>query len=193
MTRFLLILVFVALISCGSKRNTNIPKHSPEIPTEALRKKGIVPINDHYKSNYYRLLPYLYYNGRSDFKRIKGDYYSMLHPIHKEVNITAGFWQEYGKLSNVLITSVWVEGYSQEALDSLQIQVYSSKHGFLKLSPMKRNPNRHTLFEELFFTKNIELDERSDILDKIHDDVITVSVSGYKYELLNPELELDKN
>lgn len=117
----------------------------------------------------------------------------MLHPIHKEVNITAGFWQEYGKLSNVLITSVWVEGYSQEALDSLQIQVYSSKHGFLKLSPMKRNPNRHTLFEELFFTKNIELDERSDILDKIHDDVITVSVSGYKYELLNPELELDKN
>jgi len=193
MNRALVILSFCALLSCSSQKiNNNNSKYAPEISSEILQEQQIVPINDHYKSNYYKLLPYLYYNGRSDFKRIKGDYYSMSHHIHKEVNIMAGFWDDYGGHKNVLVASVWVEGFNEEALDTLQIQVHSSKHGFLKITPKKRNPNRHTFFKELCFTKVIELEERADILNKINDDVIIVSVNGYKYELLTPEIRLDK-
>lgn len=121
----------------------------------------------------------------------KGDYISLAHPNHKEVNIICGFWSEYLEYKNILLAQVWVEGYNKKMLDTLTIQVKSSKHGILKLTPKKRNKGRYSIFEERLYTTEIALDKKTDILKKVYDDVITIFVGGYKYELINPELILD--
>jgi hypothetical protein len=36
----------------------------------------------------------------------KGDYISLAHPNHKEVNIICGFWSEYLEYKNILLKFV---------------------------------------------------------------------------------------
>ena len=194
-------LILILFFSCGtqhsvdknsdSTKDIEKVKRLPSIPSKELLKNGIVAPQTPYKSRYYSVLPYLYFNGRGDFKSMRGDYYSLAHPNHKEVNITGGFWSEYGEHKNTLLALVWVEGYNKKILDTLTIQVKSSKHGILKLTPRKRNQYRHSIFEERFYTTELTLDKKTDIVKKVYDDVITIYVGGYKYELLNPELKLD--
>lgn len=196
------LLILILFFSCGtqqsvdknsdSSKDIEKAKPTPFIPRKVLLKNGIVvPTVSSYKSRYYSMLPYLYFNGRGDFKSIKGDYISLAHPNHKEVNIICGFWSEYLEYKNILLAQVWVEGYNKKMLDTLTIQVKSSKHGILKLTPKKRNKGRYSIFEERLYTTEIALDKKTDILKKVYDDVITIFVGGYKYELINPELILD--
>ena len=186
-----LYLLCVFLFACGSHKSTERVKRLPSYSVEELKKRDIIAHETPYKARYYSILPYLYYNGRKDFIKGRGDYYSAFHPYYKEVNLSAGFWSEAYEKKNVLIAQVWVEGYDQRNLDTLVIQARSSKHGILKLTPRLRNKYRHSIFEERLFMVEIDLENRRDVVKKVYDDVITVIVNGYKYELLNPELELD--
>ena len=178
-------------MACSPSKAPVKAKTHHEIPIETLLSRGIVPYNAQYKSRYYDLLPYLFYNAGDDFIEIKGDYYSLKHPIHNQVNIMVGFWADYGKYKNVLLAYVWVNSPNQTAADTSSVQVSSSKHGLLLTTPWKKSPYRTGFRKELFFTKQIELAYKAEIIDKLYDDVITVTVDGHKYQLLNPEFKLD--
>ena len=184
-------LLFIVILSCSSSKAPVKTNYGPQIPIKKLLSQGIVPYHSEYKSRYYELLPYLYYNGGGDFIEVKGDFYSLRHPIHKEVNIMVGFWADYVKLKDVLLAFVWVQGYNKAAVDTSLVQVFSSKHGQLLNTPFRKSPYRTGFYKEAMLTKKIPLEKSSDIIKKLYDDVITIIVDGYKYELLNPELELD--
>lgn len=167
------------------------PNYLPEIPLEELYNRGIVPYNSSYKSNYYRIMPYLYYNSGNNFREIKGDFISLKHPIHEEVNLMVGFFSRYGNYRNVLQALIWVKSTNKEGLKNIEIEVQSSKHGQLQFTPRKQNPNRPKFSEDFLYTRQIKLNRPSDILEKIKDDVITITIDGQKYELLNPEIQLN--
>ncbi len=187
------LLTFLSLtIFCFAHASAqNKPDYLPEIPLEELHNRGIVPGRSTYKSSYYRIMPYLYYNSGDNFIEVKGDLISLKHPVYDEVNLMVGFFSRYGKYKNMLLALIWVKSSDKELLKNIDIYVHSSKHGQLLLSPKKQNFHRPRFSKDFLYTRNIELDEPSDILEKIKDDVITIMVDGQKYELLNPEIQLN--
>lgn len=171
------------LFSCNVQKNINVQNHLPQISTKKLLQNNIIPPNSHYKSRYYSMLPYLFYNG-------KGDYFSLKHPIYEEVNIMIGYWEELGEYRNILLAVVWVKSKTQYDLTNLDINVVSSKHGLM--IPKYRHRDRDSNFNnEIAYTVKIPLEYERQIIDKVNDDVVTITVNGYKYEMLNPELKLD--
>jgi hypothetical protein len=76
------LLILILFFSCGtqqsvdknsdSSKDIEKAKPTPFIPRKVLLKNGIVvPTVSSYKSRYYSMLPYLYFNGRGDFKSTK--------------------------------------------------------------------------------------------------------------------------
>lgn len=58
--------------------------------------------------------------------------------------------------------------------------------------PKYRHRDRDSNFNnEIAYTVKIPLEYERQIIDKVYDDVVTITVNGYKYEMLNPELKLD--
>ena len=56
-------------------------------------------------------------------------------------------------------------------------------------SKPKNNPFSK-IQQRILFTKEIEINNDFEIIDKIYDDVITVTIGDQNYKFLNPELEL---
>jgi hypothetical protein len=75
-------LILILFFSCGTQQSVDKNsdsseaiekvKPTPFIPRKKLLKNGIVvPTKSPYKSRYYSMLPYLYFNGRGDLKASK--------------------------------------------------------------------------------------------------------------------------
>lgn len=187
-----LVMLMLFTFSCSSSKPIVEKNYSPPIPIEKLLNRGIVPYNKDYKSQYFDLFPYLYFNRGNQFINIKGDYFSLKHPTLKEVNVSVGLWTKYGKKRNILRAQVWVEGYTKATLDTCSIMATSSKHGYLTGQGFTKNPYRKGYHKEVVFEKQFELENSSELLKLIDDDVITITVNGQEYQFLNPELILDE-
>lgn len=181
----------VVSFSCGINISDNHNRLSKDY-IKQLQENNIIPPNNNYKSRYYSFLPYLYDNGNNDFISIRGDYYSAKHPKYRSINITCGFRKEYGELRNVLKSNIWINSRSKTDFNDLNIQVESSKHGKMRPTLFKRNDSRNPDYNiEYIFHTEIAIDSSSQIIEKVKDDYITITVDGYKYEMLNPEQSFD--
>lgn len=185
---FIFFLVFLS--ACSSSSRLIKPQFKPEFSIELLNQKRIAAINPNYKKNYFRLMPYLFYNRNNTFNEIQGDFYNVDYRMVSNINIMTGYWSEYGKYKNALIVLIAMSGSSKLPLKGVPISVESSKHGIFQKGKLNDNEfNR--VQERVLFVKELELENKYDVLNKVYDDVITVQIGGQIYEFLNPELELD--
>ena len=105
------------------------------------------------------------------------------------LNLMVGYWKNYGYYKNTFIVLAAMSENSKGSLNEIPISVKSSKFGvFLKGKP-KNNPFSK-IQQRILFTKEIEINNDFEIIDKIYDDVITVTIGDQNYKFLNPELEL---
>ena len=69
--------------------------------------------------------------------------------------------------------------------------VNSSKHGAFRKVELNQKDYWNKTQQRILLINPIPLQNEYDILKKIYDDVITVSVSDQKYTFVNPELVLE--
>jgi hypothetical protein len=175
------------MLNCNKITTSDI---KPEINPKILNEKGIVGYNANYKKNYFRLLPYFFYNGNGTFNEILGDSYNVDYLIDYDINIMPGFWSEYGEYKNVLLVLISKANSKNLQLKNIPISVKSSKHGMFEAGDLTKsgfNENQ----QGVLFIKKLELQNKYDILNKIYDDVITVTIGGQIYKFLNPEIDLN--
>lgn len=191
MNKVITFLVLVTFLSCGSNPKLERYRRLPEYSSKKLLENNIIPIKESYKLNYYSILHYLYNNRRNDFLKIFGDYYNLTHPKYSSVSILGSFHTSE-KDNNYMHVSLVVYFKNSDQIEDLNINVSSSKHGKIDLS--QKYPIRYNELDNYIrytFIKEFKLDKRRDALKIVHDDIITVEIDNYKYELLNPELNLN--
>lgn len=185
------IFLITFFLSCSSSSKLAKFKIKPEIPIAKLNEKGIAVINPNYKRNYYRILPYLFYNSNEVFNEVKGDFYNVKYNLSSNLNIMSGFWSEYGEYKNSLIVLIGMSNSSTIPLKGIPITVKSSKHGvFEKKTKLWGNNITNQIQQRVLFVKKLELNKKYDVINKVFDDVITVKIGEQIYEFLNPEMEL---
>jgi hypothetical protein len=193
MNRIAFFLLLVLISGCSGVNQIPPPEISPEISQTKLNQHKIVSFNPNYKGSYFRLLPYLYNNSNNTFNQIQGDYYNIDLHIHSSVNIMPGYFREYGKyreLKNVLVVQIMMGYPSKFSLNSLPISVSSSKHGYFKRNELYDLQINH-IQQEALYVKKLEIANEYDVLEKVRNDTITVTIGGQVFEFLNPEIELD--
>lgn len=191
MIRFLTsVIIILTLISCSTGSKINKPETNPEIPTPILKDNGIVTIIPNYKSRYFRSMPYLLKNKHGIYNQIQGDFYNVKFNTNSNLNISAGYWNRYGPHKNSLTVLIAMTGTSTIPIKNIPIVVKSKKHGIFEKTTTITNSDIDRIQQRVLFVKPLELENPYDILNKIHDDVITVTVGGQVYEFINPELEL---
>ncbi len=190
-TKFFLILILSLVLSCSSSSKLLRPQIQPEIPIAELCSKGILPFNTNYKKSYYKILPYLFFNEGGTFIKIHGDFYNLKFNSNSDINIMPGFWSDYGSHQNSLIVLVSLSETSKLPLKDIPISVESSKHGTFEKEKLIGNQGINRVQQRILFVKKLELENEYDVLNKINDDVITVTIGGQIYKFLNPELSLD--
>lgn len=179
------------LTACSSSSKIIKPEFKPEFSIDILSKKGIAAIYPDYKKNYFKVFPYLFYNEQNTFNEIQGDFYNVTYKINDNLNILTGYQRRYRKYKNVLIVLIALSDSSKLPLNKLPISVESSKHGSFTKSKLGYSAYNQKQ-QRVLFIKKLALKNKYDILNKIYDDVITVTIGGQVYTFLNPELELNQ-
>jgi hypothetical protein len=182
------LLLFLTLFyACAIKNKTEISKKLYSIPTNLTSKEDIIDKSSNFIRHPNSGIHYLYNNKSDNFIKIKGDYFSTSHPKFKEINIIVGFQKKYRDFKNVLYTQIWVKSKEKVDLKKLIIQVKSSKFGEIKSTPIERNSHRDpNLNTELMFKTEILLDNGKQVLEKIYNDNLTITINGYLYEFKSP-------
>lgn len=194
MKRIIYLSILLTLFSnCSGSSKISMSKNKvkvkPEISIKILNKNGIVAYNPNYKKNYPIILPYFLYNENNVFNDIRGDFINVKNNQIANLNLMVGYWKNYGYYKNTFIVLAAMSENSKGSLNEIPISVKSSKFGvFLKGKP-KNNPFSK-IQQRILFTKEIEINNDFEIIDKIYDDVITVTIGDQNYKFLNPELEL---
>lgn len=188
----ILILVSSLSLSCSSSKSSvkSNEKVKPEIRIKVLNKKGITPIREDYKRRYPIRLPYLVFDENKSFNGIRGDFYNMKHYKLSDVNIISGYSKKYEDYKNVLIVLIAMSNTTTSSLNNLQVTVESSNFGvFMKGELPKTELNKRQ--QRVVFVNKIVLQNDSDIIEKVVDDIITVNIGGQLYKFLNPEIEIN--
>ena len=180
----------VVICSCSSSSKLIAPVVKPEIPLDILNKKGIAVYSPKYKQYYFKLLTYLFYNRNDTFNEFNGDFINVKHGELSNLNVMVGYWSSYGQHKTSLIVLLSMTESSKSSLRNASITVNSSKHGvFLKQDLINTRINNSQ--QRLLFVKKLILENEYDIINKVYDDVITITIGEQQYTFLNPELELD--
>ncbi len=166
--------------------NKNI---KPEIPIEILNKKGIVTHSRNYKSQYPRLLPYLLYNENNVFNNFAGDFVNVKNDELSNLNLMVEYDREFGNYKNSLIVLIAKSDNSIGSLQKIPISVKSSKYGNFSKAYLKDDKINKSQ-QRILFVRKIKINNDFDILDKVYDDVITVTIGEQNYNFLNPEFEI---
>ena len=185
------ILMVLILISCASGVAVSKPVINPEIAIEELHKKGIVPISAGYKQSYFSVLPYLFVNEGDTFNIINGDCFNVKFGDNTNYNIKVGYWKKYEGFENVQVVLISMSENSKIPLKEQEVIVNSSKHGAFRKVELNQKDYWNKTQQRILLINPIPLQNEYDILKKIYDDVITVSVSDQKYTFVNPELVLE--
>ncbi|SDB23429.1 hypothetical protein SAMN03097699_0223 [Flavobacteriaceae bacterium MAR_2010_188] len=189
---FWIVSIWILLIGCGSSSNLNKPDYKKEIPINVLGERGIIPINSHYKGMYPYLLSYVFYNDNNSFNKIQGDFYNLKHSKSGQVNIMPGYWKEYGDIKKSFIVVIAMTDSSTASLKNLPTSVKSSKYGFLVQREFNK-PNEFDIRQQRqLFIKNLDVENDWDILEKVEDDVITVTIGEQSYTFINPEFAIEQ-
>ncbi len=138
-------------------------------------------------------MPYLFFNKNGTFNEIQGDFYNVKFNINSDINVMSGYWREYGNYKHSLIVLIAMSSKSSIPLKGIPISVESSKNGFFEKAEPIGNSEANRIQQRVLFVKRLDLKNPYDVLNKIHDDVITVKVGAQVYEFLTPELSLNKN
>jgi len=187
----LAILILLVSNGCSSGSKAVVPEVSPEVPISVLNKNGIATINENYKRNYFRILPYLFYNKADAFNEIQGDFYNVKYYKVSNINIMVGFWSEYEKYKNSLVVLITLTNTSSLPIKDVSISVSSSKNGYFKKGSLDGKTKIERIQQRVLFVNELELENKLSVLDKIDDDVITVTINGQDYVFLNPEMKLE--
>ncbi len=190
---FTIIFMVSLLLRCSSASKIAKPSYDREIPVNILGERGIVPINSHYKGMYPYLLSYLFYNENNTYNKIAGDFFNLKHSRIGQLNIMPGYWKDFGDIKKCLIVLIAMTDSSTASLKNVPTTVKSSKYGFL----VKRkfdNPDEINISQQRqLFIKNLDVDNDWDILEKVEDDVITVTIGEQSYTFINPEFAIEKD
>ena len=185
------ILLVLILISCASGVAVSKPIINPEIAIEELHKKGIVPMRKRYKKPYFDIMHYLLYNENDVFNSIGGDFFNVKFKDNTNYNIMVGYWKKYEGFENAQVVLVSMSENSKIPLKDQEVVVNSSKHGTFKKIDLNQKDYWNKTQQRILFINSISLQNEYEILKKIYDDVITVTISDQKYMFLNPELVLE--
>jgi hypothetical protein len=192
MKKVTLILIFISSLSCSSSKSfiNSKEKVKPEIRIKVLNKNGMTPIREDYKNRYPIRLPYLVFDENKSFNGIRGDFYNMKHYKLTDVNIIAGYWKKSGDYKNVLVVLIAMSNASTSSLNELQVIVESSNFGvFMKGELPNTELNKRQ--QRMVFLNKIELQNDSEIIEKVVDDIITVNIGGQLFKFVNPEIEVN--
>ncbi len=187
---FTILFLVVVICSCSSSSKLIAPVIKPEIPIDILSKKGIAAYSPKYKQYYFKFLTYLFYNKDDAYNSFEGDFVNVNHVKMSNLNIMAGYWSSYQQHKTSLVVLLTMTETSTFPLNELPITVISSKHG--KFTTQTLNGNKfNDIQQRTLFIKKLILENEYDIINKVYDDVITITVGEQQYTFLNPELELD--
>ncbi|MBL7472926.1 hypothetical protein [Robertkochia sediminum] len=185
------LLVFL-LVSCSGNKVLSNYAIKPEVPLSALNARGIAAMSPNYKSSYYHLVPYLYYNEKGRFNEVQGDFYNLTFKDSTDINISVSYFRKYGKHRKVLKVLIALSETSSIPIADLPVEVTSRKHGdFLRSDRLWGNARINKEQERMLFVKPLEVHDKYDVLNQVRDDAIIVSIDGERYVFLNPELETD--
>ncbi|RZS93633.1 hypothetical protein [Aquimarina brevivitae] len=182
--------LLVCFISCGVKPKQAKPAYNNELSQEQLLAKGIVPISAKYKNSYFRVFPYLFYNKGNAFNSIAGDFFNVKYKT-SNFNIMVGFYKKYEGYENVQVVLVSMSENSKIPLKDQVLSATSSKHGDFSLVKLDQKNYYIRTLQQVLLINPLVINNDADILDKLYDDVITVTISDQEYTFLNPELKLE--
>lgn len=185
-----IIFSLVLFFACSSSSKIKRPKIKREIPIEVLHERGIAPMHEKYKSNYFEVFSYFLYNKNDVFNEIQGDFFNVKYKEISNLNIMVAYFRKFGEKKQVLEVLLALTETSKLPLKDVPISVESSKHGSFISDEVSDDEINRTQ-QRRSFIKELNLENKYDVVNKIKDDVITVTVDGQIYLFLNPELELD--
>jgi hypothetical protein len=128
--KYLYCFVLILIYSCGSSSDKiQRPSFEPEKSIEELLRLKLVSINDHYKSEYFRLIPYLFNNNNDNFLKINGDFYNLKYGNSSHYNIIPAYYNEYGKYRNAITVLIRKSDPNKPFIDEGLVAVISSEYG----------------------------------------------------------------
>ncbi|MBL4568175.1 MAG: hypothetical protein JKY69_00335 [Flavobacteriaceae bacterium] len=179
----LLIMLLINACTTPKKSITTSQKDSPELTSNELKKlEYIAPIKK-YKSRYIEWIPYLYNNVKGDYNKRISDFYNIKVKGFSNLNMTCSYYENAEK-RNVLRVMLRKSSTSKNNIFKSNIHVVSKKHG--KLSEYQRKGGTHPW---ILFIKEIQLDKANDIIHKIKNDTITITINGEQFEFISPEFD----
>lgn len=128
-----------------------------------------------YSSDNLDFIPYSYHNVQQNFIGYDGDYMKI------RLNDTINLRMVCAYNNTILSLSVSSDDLS---LKDLEINVNSSKNGELK---RQEQTERQLKYNSVSFSKGFLLKAKSDIISKVKNDTITVSIDTNKFEFISPK------
>lgn len=180
-----LFLVFT-LCACKTSEKARIPN-----PKEYV----ICPIPEHYirfndrcKSRNLDMITYSFNNSHKDFIKIWGDFMNVKYQAISDLNIACTYSRSFGNLKNVITVEVRMSSSSKWKTDNYKIKAVSSKFGeFIKVENFQFENRKYPYSH--FYIKELQLDQKLDVLKMIKNDTVTLYVENQKYEFISPVME----
>lgn len=163
----------------------------PEIPLEILNENGLVVFQKDYKSRYPKFLPYFFLNQNNVFNGVRGDFVNVSHPTLKNINITVNYYESYGKYKNALTLLIALSETSKKHLSKTPILVKSENSGLFRKVNLKHD-RINRVQQRTLFVLELSLNNPLEIIEKVKDDFVTLTVGSEKYIFLNPEITIDQ-
>ncbi|NNJ89006.1 MAG: hypothetical protein HKP53_06360 [Eudoraea sp.] len=134
------------------------------------------------------MITYSYNNIRNDFNKMWGDFMNVKYQAISNLNVACVYYRSFGNLKNVITIEVRKSPTSKWKTDTYKIKAVSSKYGeFNKIEEIQVE-NRKYSYPHLYI-KELQFDEKWDVLNLIKNDTVTLFVENQNYEFISPVRE----
>lgn len=182
----LLTILFFTIISCSTlKKKYNI---SSELSKKELQELGYVSLFKKYKYNYPVLIPYLYNNSNDNFIEFQGDFYNIRLANNDDLNILCNY-DEKSEENNIIRCMIRKSSTSKIDFKNHTISMKSSRNGVIELKKVLNQSGSYVTHPALLFYKKIAIEKPMDIVKKIKNDTITITINNQVFEFISPEFD----
>ncbi|GAA0871785.1 hypothetical protein GCM10009117_09310 [Gangjinia marincola] len=158
-----------------------------ELSVAQLLQKNLIPPKADFKSNYFDLVPYLFYNISKEFNGIDGDFYNLGYNSIENYNFIVDFERRLGSNKNVLVVMIRDAENTGIPIKHRQVTATSKKFGALKITDQPVSTKGEN-YSQVLLTLEIDYDSSSELLQKLRGDQIIVTIDDKKYRFLSAEL-----
>jgi hypothetical protein len=179
--------ITILIIILFSISNCSTTKKRLELSKEELKNLNYISLHKKYKFMYPKLFPYLYNNSKNNFSYLIGDFYNVKLSNGDNLNLLCNLHNKK-KNNNSIKCMIRKTSTSKIDLFKSNISIKSSKNGeFTKKTLLNKNRSfiTHPAIE---FIKELNVEKPKDIINKIRNDTIIITINNQIFEFISPEM-----